>query len=526
MIFKSKRLLAIAATFTFMLICSIFLVACQQGEEKKNIELLYNGDHYIFAVNDRNTFSIEYADDLSLNISDFQVKVNLEDSGNSFVLPATDSDISFAVYSVSTTPDGEQQELFDTTQNVQIGTYIVEYAYKNLYKDSLRIVVDKFFPVMTIETENRSAIESKETYLTCLIDISNTESAYALSSESARIRGRGNSTWGMPKKPYKIKFDSKVNLFGFGKAKEYTLIANYCDKSLSRNFFALEIANMIGIDGTSSAQPINLYLNGTYQGVYLLCEQNEAGTNRVNIDTSLDQVDTGYLLELDAYAVNEGIENIDYFLINSVPYAIKEPSTSKEEFTQEHVSFIKDYLTDVYNSLGQDSYEDIASQMDMESFAKCYIVHELFSCVDIGYSSFYMYKVGGGKLYAGPVWDFDISSGNCNYVAEVNNAQILFAKTRNPWYNKLFTYSEFTALVKSILQEYSDQINDKIEELTDYQLEHKFNNEKNFDAWSILTIYVYPNPSTILAIKTFEGQLLFLQNWLQQKLAFMIASYS
>lgn len=102
----------------------------------------------------------------------------------------------------------------------------------------------------------------------------------------------------------------------WGAAKKWVLLANALDESMMRNYLAFNLGKALGLEFTSDCQFLNLYINGQYKGVYLLCEQVQEGSNRVNINTSpVGQVDTGYLLE--------GINNaspVDYktFKLNDV----------------------------------------------------------------------------------------------------------------------------------------------------------------------------------------------------------------
>ena len=97
---------------------------------------------------------------------------------------------------------------------------------------------------MLIETENGAPIESQDEYLRCRISVVNTEqSGFAeIGFTDAGIRGRGHSTWKWDKKPWRVKFDSGVSLFGLHKAKDWVLLANYSDKSLIRNVVAFDMA--------------------------------------------------------------------------------------------------------------------------------------------------------------------------------------------------------------------------------------------------------------------------------------------
>ena len=381
------------------------------------------------------------------------------------------------------------------------------------------------FPIVSISTENSKQISSKEEYITCQVSVSNAQTEFCFEDKEAKIKGRGNSTWLMPKKPYKLKFDSKVDLFGNGKAKTWTLIANYCDKSLSRNLMAYSIAREIGFNYTTSTQCVDLFVNDVYQGVYLVCEQIQVDKNRVNISSNLSNVDTGYLIELDSRAPNEGQEGKDYFVIDGYNYAIKDPDVEDEEFTSEHFNFIKDYFTSSYNSLISNDYEIIKNYIDVESFAKCYLVEELFNNIDVGFSSFYFYKDSGGKLCAGPVWDFDISSGNCDYTENGNDYNSLYAKEQNIWFKKLLAYQQFQDLVSDLLESYKDRISLKIDEVANYQRQHAYDNKLNFEAWQILGTYVWPNPSEIVSLKTWEKQLDYLTNWLKKSLNYLSSVY-
>ena len=119
-----------------------------------------------------------------------------------------------------------------------------------------------------------------------------------LNSALKQIKGRGNSTWGLEKKPYNIKFDKKTDLFGMGKAKKWTLLANHYDRSLIRNIAAYELAQRIGLPYTCLYQPVDLYINGTYLGNYLVTESVEVGATRVDIND----------LEKDNEDANPGVD--------------------------------------------------------------------------------------------------------------------------------------------------------------------------------------------------------------------------
>ena len=126
------------------------------------------------------------------------------------------------------------------------------------------------------------------------------------------IRGRGNSTWTVSKKPYKIKLDKKADLFGMGKNKHWVLIANYYDNSLVRNRLTYYLGRKLGMEYTPECVPVDVIMNHEYLGSYLLCEQIRLDENRVD-ENNLEKADKGadvsggYLLSMEP---NEETDNV------------------------------------------------------------------------------------------------------------------------------------------------------------------------------------------------------------------------
>lgn len=130
------------------------------------------------------------------------------------------------------------------------------------------------------------------------------------------IRGRGNSTWGVDKKPYKIKLDKKADLLGMGKNKHWVLLANYYDNSLLRNKITYWLGSQLNMPFTPKSEPVDVVMNGEYYGSYFLCEHVRVGKTRVNIDdleanedamheTQEPFITGGYLLSLEPYGNEE-----------------------------------------------------------------------------------------------------------------------------------------------------------------------------------------------------------------------------
>ncbi len=387
-------------------------------------------------------------------------------------------------------------------------------------------------PKVSITTENGAEITSKEVYIAATVSISNVKDEWLLDEVEAGVRGRGNTSWEEPKKPYRIKFKSKQEIFGHAKAKSWTLIANYCDKSLSRNYLAYTLASkMDGIEFSSMAEFVDLYLNGRYLGVYLLCDQIEVGEGRINVEEESSDIDTGYLLEMNFRAPMEGELDWDYFFAKDLfpAYTIKSPATDEDYYSQEQLYYIKDYLSNAYAAILSRDMQAIHQYIDINSFIDCYIVHELFCSVDVPFSSFYLYKKKNGVLYAGPVWDFDRSSGNVNYgpgqkESQSPRAALWVAKT-NPWYQALLDVPEIKTILQKRLADAQLNIAEIIAECDTLATTHNKSFQKNFVKWPIMGEYVAPNPDDVVAIKTVKGQLAFLKDWLTARNQYMLMMY-
>lgn len=387
------------------------------------------------------------------------------------------------------------------TKNTQI-TAIFEYLKYDL-------------PVLTINT--KKPIVSKEEYVSMDLSISNTSTEYLLHHITGNIRGRGNSTWPMPKKPYRIKFEEKQSLFGEGSAKNWTLIANYCDKSLIRSYLAYQLSDKLPhIEYTTSTKFVELVLNGKYEGVYLLCDQIEVGKTRVNIAEKSSDINTGYLVELDHWGINEGVIDVDYFYSWGIPYTLKSPKTDEDYYSVEQLKYIKDYLDKAMNFISSKNFKQIQQYIDVDSFVDTYIIQELFKNVDAGHSSFYLYKDVNGVLKSGPIWDFDISSGNCDY-SDSDIPTGIRTRRVNIWYNKLMDVPEFYNLVVKRYKEYQTQIQEIIDMCDQILIDYEDAFNRNFERWPILDEYVWPNTLEIVKCNSVRKQIKYLQDWLETR---------
>ncbi len=287
---------------------------------------------------------------------------------------------------------------------------------------------------------------------------------------------------------------------------------------------------------------VDLYLNGQYEGVYLLCDQIETGEGRVDIDESLasDGVN-GCLLEMDSIdhleADPDEILGTTYFQVDDEYYSIKTPDTDDEDYLSDpsiYVDYISNYLEEVDDALNGNDYSKVTDLIDIQSFADTYIVQELMDNPDVGYSSFYLYKDKDGKLFAGPVWDFDIAAGNIDYDMgdsyECSPDSGLWAATANPFYSKLLSFTDFDTEVTKELTDHEEDLEDVINLLDIdnpngiYQ-QYKNAMNRNFDRWNIMGQYTWPEPMTVYLLNSFEKQQKYLYVWLNERLEYIKTRY-
>lgn len=255
-------------------------------------------------------------------------------------------------------------------------------------------------PHITINTENSQEITSKDTYLKSTINIDG-KGLYSNLSTTSEIRGRGNSTWSQPKKPYRIRLTQKSEVLGLPAARNWVLLANYLDPSLMVNAVAMRIGRDLAVPFTNTIIPVDLTVNGEYRGSYVLTEHLEVAEKRINIG------DDGYLFELDTYYDEEfQFKSAGY----NLPVMIKEPELKLEnEITpiKEEFEVIESLIKS--SSFPNNGYRDL---LDVDVFAKYLLVYFLTGNEELNHpKSTYMHKKQGGKFSFGPIWDFDWAYG-------------------------------------------------------------------------------------------------------------------
>lgn len=306
---------------------------------------------------------------------------------------------------------------------------------------------------------NKEHVWLKEDYINATLKISGNGYCDDQAFLDVTLKGRGNSTWGMPKKPIRLKFSKKTSIAGFKKAKNYVLLANYIDNSHMRNTLAMWLANKIGIPYANHTTPCDLFINGKYVGLYLLTEK--VGINGASVDIDETQ---GILFELSA----EFDEPYKFRSpIYDLPVMVKDPDLeeisasldgmqSPDELLQKWQSDFCKAEEVVKNSNASDAF-DLKSVSDY--FLVCEIMRNFES---LHPKSVYIHKKNlneDSKYYLGPLWDFDNSANIVKYYSGESAPEPFDLPTwKHPFFQDLTASEEYMALHKEAFYNFYENI--------------------------------------------------------------------
>ena len=286
---------------------------------------------------------------------------------------------------------------------------------------------------------------SREQYEDATFSLTDTQTPWLIENAPLVMRGRGNgSSWGYEQKGYRLKFNEKIDLFGEVASRHWVLTPGGHDFGVIRNHAAFKVGKevMTGIPFTSSSRYVEVYFNDYYHGLYNLFEHVRVDEGRIDIDSDYGVLDTGYLLELDAYAT--GIDGIDYFYVQGLryPLTVKSPEPDEwqgiitEEQFREQIIYIQGELQTFVTAIYEQNESLIIEKGNVASFVDMYLLHELFKNTDSGWSSFFLYREPSGQWTFGPPWDFDLTAGISR--GDTTTSDLYVAET-------IMYYSDFTS---------------------------------------------------------------------------------
>lgn len=374
------------------------------------------------------------------------------------------------------------------------------------------------FPTLDVVTAGNAPIISRDDYVSGTWRLIDPDSV-PLGQGTLDIRGRGNSTWSMPKKPYRLRLSTATALLGMPANRHWALLANYADKTLLRNDLVFDLARRMGWRYVPRSQFVHLRLNGSYDGVYQLTEHIRVDPTRVNIpelkrgDTTAAAITGGYLLEVDQTRGEDFCWDTPRA---AMPVCAKNPETLLEPGWEQHQAYITGYLHATEEALFGSSFTNpdvgYAAYIDVPSAVDYFLVNELVKNVDGNLRrSTYLTKPRGGKLYFGPLWDFDITIGNVNY--DFADLTIGWQIRPSPWFTRLWQDPNFVQRVKLRWQQIRNDgtlagWRQHILARWDYM---SVEQRRNFERWPILTTWVWPNR---IVPGSYDGEMVALQEWL------------
>lgn len=402
-------------------------------------------------------------------------------------------------------------------------------------------------PVIRITTENGAPVVDKKNYIKGTVVIEDPAGMYwdtprlELKMTKDGIRGRGNTTWDMPKKPYKMKFDSKVSIFGLGEDKEWVILANYADKTLLRNVVAMKLSEIVGMPWTPAMLPVEVYMNGSYLGCYTFSEHKKVSEHRVDLDivgesdNSGDAVTGDYYMEIEQ---NQDETTCFYTQVCGIPMMFSEPEVP----TAAQLQYVKEYFRQAETALRSSNFTDPDTgwqkYIDIETFAKAYLVNELTKNIDGNMrKSSFITKKKNDKFQMYHLWDYDLALGNCNYLDDE------FGASDGPegWFIKDYTWARYSPLgyhyqwftiltkdpafcakVKEIWNTHYDELKNIpgfIDQMAAYMKDAQ---KRNFEKWNILNTHVWPN---VVVTGSYQGEIDYLKsfytsrfNWLDGRI--------
>jgi hypothetical protein len=346
-------------------------------------------------------------------------------------------------------------------------------------KDYMVIVktIDTGLPTLMIETDDNNPSLSKSNFSKGTVTLyDSSKNSSIIINNTINIKVRGNSIAGMPKKGYNIVFNKEVEILGLKRSKEYALIANHADKTMLRNDLGYRLSHILynktvfNPNGTY----VDVFLNNSYLGCYFLSETIEVSESKLKVYSQPGSI--GFLIEADfrdkskkAFKTKRGIS-----------FGIKYP---------ENVFYnndIRQYIQDIKDEIYQGkSLEDI--NIDFDSLIDWYLANEILKNLDARYMlSVFMYTGIDGRLAFGPVWDFDLSSGNVNDDKEPGPEG--FWVRENPWISELFKNKDFQDMIIARWREIRPKLGELFTYVDTRKKEISKSAQFNYEYWDIFRV--------------------------------------
>ena len=453
------------------------------------------------------------------------------------------------------------------------GGYTIGIAVGKYRPMKVKVLQSSKIPSMFITSDNpnqgRDYVDaSKDNKTTGHMTLTGANGTVIYDGALTEIKARGNTTFTYyEKKPYQIKLSQKADLLGQGeKVKTWILLASYGDATLMHDKFVKDLAKQLDMDYTANCDWVNVWYDGEYRGVYLLSEKNSVGSTSVDItdmEAAYEELNPEYGEDMQigqglnkygqAYAYTEGLtdpENITGgFLIElnhssfdevngfktaqGVAFNVKSPEWASDaamkyisEYYQEFENAV--YATDAkgkYTGYNSETGKYFYEYVDMDSLVKIFLLQEFGLNSDRFISSLYFYKDADGLLYAGPIWDQDMTFGN-------SWTKYIDSSTENYRYlaGALIQIPAFKErVIKCFNEEFAPMIEAALAAngtLDSYYALLAENAELNYILWPYIRVGDPSNANHIWANATYDAVVADMEAWVSARLEKMKVTFA
>lgn len=466
------------------------------------------------------TLAPRISDGVSLVLSDEDaLTVYGHESGDRFVFDETRELAFTAVFGDGWTYNSTYSHFFDGDSRASIidnGDGSVEFCFSASAGDSVE--TEKLLSVQI----NAACEELPKLYIDAAVpfaEIGKTEwveATYTLTLGTKQfesgeyegegfVKGRGNSSWMSVKKPYSIKLNSKASLLDIPKTKKYAVIPSYHDNSLMRNYITYKcLQDLIGIEYVPKCEFVDVYLNGEYNGIYILVERIDAEKNKVNIEEADEEnISGGYLIEKNIqgkFSLQDDIWfNCPYWANQTRDYFELHAPEPEGELRAEMLSYLESWVNAIHDCI-MNGNGDYLDYVDTTTWIDFLFFQELSKNPDGNFkTSCWLYKDrDDDHMYMTAPWDFDFAYGlvNWNNASPGHNDEtdcpqsytfedFMIINSSNPWMKKLYeTKPEFAEALRVRYTEYRGTIIPNMLAMVEEQAAYLFSVQvPNYELW-------------------------------------------
>ena len=278
-------------------------------------------------------------------------------------------------------------------------------------------------------------------------------------SGRCKIKTRGNTSFQYDQKSYSINLEKNQSVLGMTSCSEWVLLANYTNTTHQlKNKIALDIAGKLGMQYTPESRFVNVYIDHQYNGLYLMTQKVSADGGAVSADTAANgegDIAGFYLMEFDARYESEPV----WFSTERQKVVLKYPKNVSHEQRDSIALYMQEAEDTIFADEGRDSMTGKSYQdyLDMESWLNMYWMQEFFVQWDVEFSSFFISKkIDDPHIYAGPVWDFDMTCGELffGYYPGLTSRTLFLKDYKKGYLGRLGLYPEFR---RGLIEKYQQQ---------------------------------------------------------------------